>query len=537
MRERAWAIVIVCACGVTTQAMGQSQGEAVPVEPDEIERRQDLIGRDVVVDDHVKYYVPRNGMEPDELQLKRTPITFQVPRRLRPPGSTKVSSVIVRGVLKREEGKMVCAVTEIKPVTGDLDRLERGLASLPAKDFETRKAWARWAERRAKDFKDNALLDRARALEGDALRIEGQMTRLGVDAPREWLTMAQEARRRQVPEPEPSALAHRAFRAHLAAATGAADLKALIQEIEAFFPEVSADKASGTVNLARWLDSYINDPAAAYRDRATPTQVRKALDRRLWADANERLLDLLASQDLQTALAVSERALAILPERPNLAAQLLEKATRVAGQNLGALRLSEVKALATAYRENLRQPDLGLKVLSDWLKIQQDRLSATDAEGPLELANLYEELLQDRVTSVELLRKAWRIDPTSKEIAEAFRSRGFRKVKDDWVESAPGAAEISAGGPESPRPAVPVVSQGLLGLTPEEVVARLHGKPNRVNYVGSKGQLIEQWIYHIDTKQVRFVNLLHSPGEVKPRVIADYTLPGSSLKGGLGPAR
>jgi hypothetical protein len=349
--------------------------------------------------------------------------------------------------------------------------------------------------------------------------------------------MAQEARRRQVPEPEPSALAHRAFRARLAAATGAADLKALIHEIEAFFPEVSADKASGTINLASRLDSYNTDPAAVYRDRATPTQVRKALDRRLWADANERLLELLISQDLQSALAVCERAAAILPERPNLAAQLLEKATRLARHDLGVLRLSEVKALATAYRENLRQPDQALKVLSDWLKIQRDRLSATDAEGPLELANLYEELLQDRVTSVELLRKAWRIDPTSKEIAEAFRSRGFRKVNDDWVESAPGAAENLASDSHSPRAAVPAVSQGLLGLTPEGVVARLHGKPNRVNHVGSKGQLIEQWIYHIDTKQVRFVNLLHSAGEVKPRVIADYTLPSSSLKGGLGLAR
>ena len=83
-------------------------------------------------------------------------------------------------------------------------------------------------------------------------------------------------------------------------------------------------------------------------------------------------------------------------------------------------------------------------MLADWLKIQRDRLSATDAEGPVELANLYEELLQDHVTSVELLRKAWRIDPSSKEIAEAFRSRGFRKVKDDWVESAP-ATPVTSG--------------------------------------------------------------------------------------------
>ena len=143
---------------------GQTQNEAVSVEPDELERRHDLIGREVVVDDHVKYYVPRNGGAADELQLKRTPITFEVPRRLRPPASTRLTAVIVRGVLKRDGERLICAVTDIKAVTSDLDRLERGLASLSAKDFETRKAWARWAERRAKDFKDNAL---ARSGEND----------------------------------------------------------------------------------------------------------------------------------------------------------------------------------------------------------------------------------------------------------------------------------------------------------------------------------------------------------------------------------
>jgi hypothetical protein len=86
-------------------------------------------------------------------------------------------------------------------------------------------------------------------------------------------------------------------------------------------------------------------------------------------------------------------------------------------------------------------------------------------------------------------------------------------------------------------PPAAIISQGLLGLTADEVTVRLAVKPNRVNFVGSKGQLIEQRIYHLDTKRVRFVNLLHSRGELKPRVIADYTLPSSSMKGGLGPAR
>ena len=75
----------------------------------------------------------------------------------------------------------------------------------------------------------------------------------------------------------------------------------------------------------------------------------------------------------------------------------------MARQDIEYLRLSEVKALAAAIRERLHQPDEATNVLADWLKIQRDRLSTTDAEGPVDLANLYEELLDDHVTSVDAL--------------------------------------------------------------------------------------------------------------------------------------
>jgi len=529
--------MIVCTAGLTADTMAFFQAEAVPVEPADLGRRVDLIGREVAVDDRVSYYVPRNGTDPDELQLKRTPITFLVPRRLRPSSSTQLRSALVHGVLKRDGSRLVCEVTELKPVAADLDRLERGISNLNARDFGTRKSWARWAERRALDFKDQALLKRARELEGEALRIEADTKRPGVvDAPEEWLAMAREARRRQVPEPEPSALAHRALRAKLAKATSVADLQAVIREIESFFRSASTDRESGRVNLGRWADLYEVDPAATYRNPKAPPEVRKALDRRIWAEATERLLNLQTTKDIPSALGLAEQAVTMLPEKPNLSAQLIAKAVGSARQNLGALRQAEVKALAAVVRDRLNQPGEALELLRDWLKIQRDRLSDTDADGPVVLAGLYEEMLQDRVTAVELLRKAWRIDPSSQEIAEAFRTRGFRKVQNQWVESVQSTDGNAAAGPEKNAQPAPL-SQGLRGLTSEEVALRLGGKPDRVSYLASRGQLIEQWIYHIDTKHVRYVNLLHTPGDLKPRVVADYTLPHTSVKGGFEPGR
>jgi hypothetical protein len=534
---RTIAALVLSLSGLAGGARGQQQADH-RVEPPDLERRVDLIGREVVVDDRVKYYVERKGSEDDELELKRTSVSFRVPRRLRPSDPPK-TGVIVRGILKREGSRLICEVTSLQVVPADLERLERGLAILGPRDYATRKAWARWAERRASDFgeENGPLMKRARELEAEVLRMRGDLKRVAVDAPQEWLAMAQDARQRKVAEPEPSALAHRALRAKLAAAKDVEEIKAVIAGIEAFFPAAAKDQGSARVNLARWEEPYAKDPAEAYRDPMASAAVRGALDRRLWADAEAQLFDVEPIPDLPSGIALSEQAESLLPEKPDLPARLLEKTFGKSRKDLASLRLDEVKSLARAYREKLRQPDESQKVLREWLAIKRSRISGTDAEGLVSLAKDYEDLLQDRLTAVDLLRKAWTIDPTSRETEDAFRRRGFRKLKDEWVESVPnGESGPASGGPNPARPTL-TTTQGLLGLTPEEVRLKLNGRPTRVNHAYSRGQLIEQWIYHLDNNSARYVNLLHAPGELKPRVIADYTLPRIRRKGDIGSAR
>ncbi len=372
------------------------------------------------------------------------------------------------------------------------------------------------------------MLKRAREVEAEAFRVETAMKRLGVDAPSEWLAMAKDARRRRVPEPEPAALAHRALRAKLQAATDSAELADVVGEIEKFFPAAATEPGAARANVARWEELYAKDPAAAYRDASE--NARKAFDRRLWADASERLINAQTTGDVSGALARAERATTILPERKDLAARLIEKAVGQARAHLATLRQPEVKELAEVLRNKLNRPEEATAVTREWLLIRKNRLNDTDALAPLSLARLYEEMLGDTVTAVELLRKSWRIDPKSEEIAEAFRNRGYRKVENEWVEAAPGG-----DGPGRQARVETGRAKGLTGMTPEEVRQRMGGKPNQVCYLGSQGQLVEQWIY-LDTQGVRYVNLLHSPGESKPRVVAFYTLP-LKVKGGLGQSR
>ena len=337
--------VLACACILIAEhvSLGSFQEEEIAVEPSELARRSDLIGKKVAVDDHLENYINRTGNDPDELATSANEDHFPgSTRKLRPNDGT-ATGVIARGVIRRDGARLVCDVSELKVMAGDLERVEAGVKGLSARDSETRKAWARWAEYRAKDFKNEALLRRARELEAEAFRIETEMKRLGVDAPQEWLAMAKDARRRRVPEPEPAALAHRALRAKLAGAADVPELEEVIQEIEKFFPKAATEPESARANVARWEELYAKNPATAYRE--APENARKAFDRRLWADANERLIDAQTTDDIPAALARAERATTLLPEKKELAAKLIDKAVGQARGRLGALRQSELKEL------------------------------------------------------------------------------------------------------------------------------------------------------------------------------------------------
>ena len=207
---------------------------------------------------------------------------------------------------------------------------------------------------------------------------------------------------------------------------------------------------------------------------------------------------------------------------------------------MSGLRLSEIDRLAKLYQEKLKQPEKAKALYQGWLDDQRlKRLSVRDADGRLALADQYESLLGDKETAVGLLRAAWAIDPLSKETADAFRRRGFRKVNDEWVA---GTAQSSADenrAPESEPPKVkPAIAddarpesrgpvpreRGLLrGATRDEVRIELAGRPNRRNYVASQGQLMEQWIYYQD-KATLYINFRLKAGDNTPRVVSYHSL-------------
>jgi len=507
--------IATSAAAIWNPSLTAQEEKAVFVDPAELASREDLIGKRVLVDDRVRFFQFHQRAGYDELYLRRTPIPFRLPPELRPKSPPRSPAVSVEGRLTKEGARLCIDVTSLNLQPSDLERLDKAVSSLPARDFENRKSWARWALKRADDFKDEPLRRRAEAVEAEALRLEAETKRVAVDAPREWLELAREARRRKVAEPSPSALAHRAFQAMLAETNAPDNLKALREEIERFFPEAPNDHAAAAANLAAWNEKYAADPASTYKD--APPPIRKALDRRLWVDVTAKLLERGVAQDLASSLKLVEQAEKLAPERPELVPKLIEQAQTLARRDLPSLRMEEVRTIGALLKDRAGRADSELAFYRDWLKAQRDRLGDADAEGRVALAARYEELLNDGESARELLERAWQIAPGAQVVANAFMLRGYRRVGDQWTKDAPAA---EANNPTSPASA----DLGLLGKTPEEVRAILATRPTSKSLVGTKGRLVEQWMF-LDTRQRRYVNFLHRPGEPRPRVVSDYFLP------------
>jgi hypothetical protein len=302
-------------------------------------------------------------------------------------------------------------------------------------------------------------------------------------------------------------------------------LEAVVRQVAAWFPKAAVPAQNAETTDASWDAAYAADPAGAYR--AVPESFRAVLDHRLWGDAVEQALKRRSEEDPKGALPLAERAEGQLPDRPQVAQRLYELGLKTASANVSPLRLAEIEALQKTYREKLRRPDEAFALARRWLDDQRRKsLSPTDAEGRIALANQYETLLNDKAASTALLQEAWKIDPHSRELADIFLRKGFRKVNDAWVEPDQPrlvSDDSSADAGNAPKR---FLGRALRGKTRKEVRVLLGGPPTQVTRSASQGQIIEQWTY-TGAQTVQYINFLQRGSEVVPTVVSYYSLPRS----------
>jgi hypothetical protein len=120
------------------------------------------------------------------------------------------------------------------------------------------------------------------------------------------------------------------------------------------------------------------------------------------------------------------------------------------------------------------------------------------------LADQFRTLLGDNTTALALLNEAAKLDPQSKEVADAFRRLGYRFDGNNWV-----AARSTVENRGESAPADP--SDPLIGLTQEEILSQ-RGKPNRRSVSITQGSLLVQWSYQLTGGTVEYLNFVKRPG-------------------------
>ena len=482
-------------------------------EPSDLTRRPELIGREILVDDRIRYFLEsRRGLGYDEFFLRRTEVPFRLPARLKFNRAPTEPNARVRGTLRTEEGRLFFDVSAIELLPPDIDRLEKEVARLKPEEFPKKRAWALWAERRGKELNDIKLEARGLALEIEAFWLEAD--RPNADA----LAIRERNESRPIPPEMRNALAHRGLRSSFNIAASSDDLETLARQIETLLPRSSDFKAGSTLDSAI-LEAYAKDPAFAYREATEST--RQTLDRRLLADAIQRSLEKQVEARPGDATKLAELAAKRLPDRPALASTLRQQALTEAESRVASMREAEVGALAASFRDQ-GEADRARRLYQVWLgDRRKNRLSPTDSEGRVVLAASYEKWLSDRATAAELLREALIIDPASKVVVDAYLRLGFRKGDSGWYDptnplDTPANANRAPGAPKDE-------GDSLKGLTRSQVRSRLGGKPDSVVRSATQGRCLEQWIYS-NGKGTQVVNFLIEAGTMEPRATSYYSV-------------
>ena len=489
------------------------------VEPSDLARKPELLGREIVVDDRVRYFLEsKRGRGYDELMLKRTDVLFLLPPRLKFGRAPSEFNARVQGVLKESEGRLVFEVSAIEMLTNDLDRLENELKRLRPNDWKGKRTWALWAERRGKELREPKLESRGEALEAEALWEEAA----GPDA--DNLGLAARSADRPIPLEVRNALAHRGFRDRMAKASAPEEFDAIARQIEATMPVSTDAKTSALPVEPATFEAYARDPASTYREASSTA--RASLDRKLLADTIQRSLELRFEARPADAARLADIARERLPDRPGLVDRLGRQGLAEAESRVASMRQSEVEALAATFRER-GEDDRANRLLRAWIADRRkNQLSEADAEGRVLLARTVEKLLGDRATAADLLREALAIDKLSKAAVDTLLRMGFRKGDSGWYD--PTSARPDPGRTNTPdRDAAKAsgtteAGESLRGLTRQQVRNRLGGKPDLIIRSASQGRSVELWIYK-NGKGSQVIRFINDSSSSEPRASATYS--------------
>ncbi len=440
----------------------------------------------------------------DLVQMKNCELPFKSTQQLKASGTSKVIEVSGRLAKGGTSGKLYFEVDQIRFLPTDLQTLaerERAISRGAAKQWYE---LAEWAAARGKFYNDDELLERAKVISRNGLKLERQELKeltpqalrqlsarvpvLGLDEAlrldwlHESLSLEWESLQKSAPKPD---LTVDEFD------TTKDPLFQFLQRLDKDMPG-ALTRADNVLPLE--VNEYRRNSVLSYRN-ANDSRRRK-FERLFHVEVATVAIRRITKPDDSNGSEVANRIDEFLPEQHDAAEQHRDRELAFLAKNSATLSRNRLGELVQRCRDR-KQESLAKEAITLWLTRREQSLRKDGVTGLIQIADDRLALLQDQPGAGALLLEALKLAPTNEDIHERLTKLGYQKVNDQWVQ--PQAAPLT---PNSPRPVgeetdrernirlgVPTVT-----MTSAELLKCL-GSPQSLTRVATAGRITETWIY------------------------------------------
>lgn len=485
--RRLASLIVLLGIQLGFASSSQGAGRIFPVQEFE-EVKERWLGLETAVEGRRQVYTQ------DFIKLKKSAIIFKpavpLPKLERRGGNLRLT-----GVLEKTETRLIFHVQRVEESPSDLDQYLAREREIKRTDPAQWYALATWVEGRGQFYDDNVLLDKARECNRRGFDLERRQLPDGDAQAR--VDLASRAANLMVPDGVRQELIHEAFVIRRKSILDKPEQAAEDQLLADIARDLSGSTKPSSADDAELRKRYLVDPITVYA--ATKERDRPTLHRYLWSSLEIARLERQVAPDFQNGFEIAEKIDERLPEFHAKAEAYRDKVLELRALNVENMTRSELLKLRQDYRDR-QQPRLGEVAVESWLELKKRRLKPDDVEGVLNLADQYEELLNQPQTKLRLLREAAILHPESAELGERLTKLGYKRHGNQWITEAEFRA-IPQGRLEQ------ALQEGRVevGMTAKQVQRSL-GVPATTTRFATRGVVNEIWSYQ-------------SPGSPQPLMI------------------
>ncbi|MDB5386323.1 MAG: hypothetical protein JWM11_1969 [Planctomycetaceae bacterium] len=428
------------------------------------------------------------------IKLRNSTISFK-PTGPLPVLDRRRITVRLTGTLQKEDGRYVFHVREVEDAPNDLEQYQARERDIKKSVPQEWYGLADWVEARGKFYSDPVLLDKARECRRKGF--ETERAKLPDNDPLAYIELASRTASLGISDSIRQDLIHEAFvirRKSVLEKPEAVAEKQLLTDMER---DLAGSKIPLPADDPALRQKYLANPDSVYEKASA--EERKRLHRLLWSSLALTLLEKELAADYHNGFEIAARIDQELPEFHARAETYRDKVLEVRSKQVENLTRAEVLKLRQDFRDR-QQVKLGDEAMESWLQWKKKRLKPDDIEGLVNLADQYEELLEQRQTKVRLLLEAVGQHPDAPELLEKLQKMGFRRDGSKWISEAEFLAK-----PKSDVEKALLDGNIVVGMTAAQVKQSL-GVPMSTTRVVVVGQVNEIWSYQ-------------SPGSAQPLMI------------------